>query len=770
MPIGRVEENNYTYHEQYQLSASHPKEIPHPSLPQSTNQNHTDQQKEVNHLHGTSFISSGSSYGTDGRVPQNAGDEVTVADKDRVASPQRYFGSFRSVYEQEVSYSNSSTPGKEDVLIQGRNSQLTPSLNASSSLQDGFVAPPSAIPVRNPSLEQFHFNHGVQTAKSIVDPSNRPLDSNYSHSESVGPVGTVAHDATITTAPHAWTPTGTAGFFPQAPLPPSGTQMDLSVVSQPSLPIHPAPPFGRIPAPSYRPGVPPVPFGVGAGTSLHPASAFPGDINGSFNLPERPKKSAVPNWLREEILKNKSVLAGAAPNHQDGNSFHSVGSEDAEKPFKKADQVDSKSIDSNKSTEDEEDDEDEVEAARTAAINQEIKRVLTEVLMKVTDDLFDEIATKVLNEDDLTVEVHEPTEPADLVDSKVPHSAISTPKASAKILIPVKTADNKDSGRNGDSAQSSPRGDVLGLANYDSDEDDGNDIRSQPSNLITLERTANSSHQQANNGQSSQYVLEGMDKQDVVIKNEEPNGGSHNAKIGKDKSDQPSRSSSVRENDKNSLMQNVSTSCDDLSTHEKSLKRKYSNEALDAVGRKDTIACELTGGDAKNGKSTSGEVHAGESKSISRRTEQVSNKEDSVKEGKDSIVKTGYEVPRGTNPSNCNDSTKVKERIYKKESSKEKPKDRSTRVDVRESDGRSNSKHQDTKVDRKDATKDKREKSKDGTDRKREQAREEKEDRSRRVTKDSARNSSKRSPSPRAKDKITLEKRQMEVYQLWSLL
>lgn len=68
-------------------------------------------------------------------------------------------------------------------------------------------------------------------------------------------------------------------------------------------------------------------------------------------------QSAVPNWLREEILKNKSVLAGAAPNHQDGNSFHSVGSEDAEKSFKKVDQVDSKSIDSNKFTEDEEDDE-----------------------------------------------------------------------------------------------------------------------------------------------------------------------------------------------------------------------------------------------------------------------------------------------------------------------------------------------------------------------------------------------------------------------------
>jgi len=80
--------------------------------------------------------------------------------------------------------------------------------------------------------------------------------------------------------------------------------------------------------------------------------------------------------------------------------------------------------------------QDEIEASRVAAINREIKRVLTEVLLKVylnllshdcicpkdarilvfsvvypfwyhlqvTDDLFDEIATKVLNEDDSSAE------------------------------------------------------------------------------------------------------------------------------------------------------------------------------------------------------------------------------------------------------------------------------------------------------------------------------------------------------------------------------
>ncbi|KAL6337940.1 hypothetical protein AAG906_005405 [Vitis piasezkii] len=46
---------------------------------------------------------------------------------------------------------------------------------------------------------------------------------------------------------------------------------------------------------------------------------------------------------------------------------------------------------------------------RTAAVNQKIKRTITEVLVKVTDELFDEIATKVLSKDDMTVELDDRT-------------------------------------------------------------------------------------------------------------------------------------------------------------------------------------------------------------------------------------------------------------------------------------------------------------------------------------------------------------------------
>ncbi|VAH50384.1 unnamed protein product [Triticum turgidum subsp. durum] len=58
-------------------------------------------------------------------------------------------------------------------------------------------------------------------------------------------------------------------------------------------------------------------------------------------------------------------------------------SEDAAEPPKRANQTDSRSIGSAKSIKADEADEDEVEVARMAAINKEIKRVLTEVLPKV---------------------------------------------------------------------------------------------------------------------------------------------------------------------------------------------------------------------------------------------------------------------------------------------------------------------------------------------------------------------------------------------------
>ncbi|PKA54656.1 hypothetical protein AXF42_Ash000491 [Apostasia shenzhenica] len=265
--------------------------------------------------------------------------------------------------------------------------------------------------------------------------------------------------------------------------------------------MHPAPVFGGIPPPNLQPPISSAttPFVPSIGTSLH-AATFPGDANCSLNMSERPKKAAVPNWLREEIIKKKSasVNSGSA-------QPRSIDMEDADKPFTRTNQADSKSLDSSKSTEDEEDDEDEVEATRSAAINQEIKRVLTEVLLKVTDELFDEIATKVMSEDETNAEV----ESISAGNHKVTPPAILTPKASAKILLPLTTESSKADASIQNSSPRSPGGNILGLANYNSDSDgDGDDDDpSRGSTVLSSSKQGILSHHEEGTTKSSEIAM-----------------------------------------------------------------------------------------------------------------------------------------------------------------------------------------------------------------------------------------------------------------------
>ncbi|XP_045831528.1 protein starmaker [Trifolium pratense] len=179
----------------------------------------------------------------------------------------------------------------------------------------------------------------------------------------------------------------------------------------------------------------------------------------------RPKKAPVPNWLREEI--KKTVIAAPSADHPKGEQ--TLVRDGIDKSYVKADdETDSKSIDSSRSAEDEED--EEVEVDRTAAINQEIRKILTDVLLKVTDELFDEIATKVLSEDDLPAEVGHNVDTSNHKASTSPPYALVA-KATAKVLVPVKAKEIENDGADEKSNSSSP-GDVLGLGNYGSDADD----------------------------------------------------------------------------------------------------------------------------------------------------------------------------------------------------------------------------------------------------------------------------------------------------------
>ncbi|CAJ2668669.1 unnamed protein product [Trifolium pratense] len=104
-----------------------------------------------------------------------------------------------------------------------------------------------------------------------------------------------------------------------------------------------------------------------------------------------------------------------------------------------------------------------VEVDRTAEIIQEIRKILTDLLLKprplVTDELFDEIVTKVLGEDNLPAEVGHNVATSNYNASTSPPSA-PVAKATAKVLVTVKAKEIENDGANEKSNSSSP-GDVL---------------------------------------------------------------------------------------------------------------------------------------------------------------------------------------------------------------------------------------------------------------------------------------------------------------------
>ncbi|KAJ8760379.1 hypothetical protein K2173_014349 [Erythroxylum novogranatense] len=371
-----------------------------------------------------SFNSGQSSYVSDGHVAYNIGGGISATAP--TTSP--------SVHQQEVPSSYSSVTGNEETA-----------------------------------------DHNERMYNSSPLPISSVLEGQYPVQSSLPATGTIKSISPVAPAPsiNSWTPVVPTGAL-YAPIPPglpSGTQHD------PSMAIHsagpPAPPFGGFPGSSFQPTIPTAgaPYGMGAEATLLP-SAFPIDAFGTSNMSERPKKASVPNWLKEEIIKNASVITRTSLEHPKEQT-QSVDEEVIDKSIEKVDHADSKSIDSSKSTEEEDDDEDDAEVARTAAINQEIKRVLTEVLLKVTEELFDEIATKVLNEDNLPHEMELSS------DHKAPTTpqAVPSSKASAKILIPIKENESETEDVSEKSSSSAP-GNVLGLVNYASDEDDDDEIQS----------------------------------------------------------------------------------------------------------------------------------------------------------------------------------------------------------------------------------------------------------------------------------------------------
>ncbi|KAI4328168.1 hypothetical protein L6164_020546 [Bauhinia variegata] len=475
-PAGNPQEQNH-YYDQYQHSAeSHYPDFQNQSHPSSSYQQFpvpdaSQQQQFQGHPQEVA------SFSSDGHLPYTTRDGTTTGDT-TVALYQGNFPTNPSVHQQEVPSSYSSVTGKETADQNHQSYALMPLPSSSSQEQQQHV---------QPSIQASFAldSHSADPAISLADqPSNfaprfdrdsdLQMQSTYVHRDSATSVRGIDSVTGVPSMPD-WAPPVAHGVaYP--PIPPvlaSGPQHDPAITTPP-IPGHMAPPFGRFPGPGISPAIPPsdATFAFGAGTTILPTAAFSADAYAISGAPERPKKASVPNWLREEI--KKAVIAAPSTEHPKEETKVVVD----DKSYLKDDEPDSKSIDSSKSAEEEEDDEDYIEAARTAAINQEIKRVLTEVLMKVTDELFDEIATKVLSEDNLTAEVGQ-----NVITSK--HKAAAAPpsasvlKASAKVLVPVKAKESENKGDSEKSNSSAP-GNVLGLGNYASDDDDEIEISGVP--------------------------------------------------------------------------------------------------------------------------------------------------------------------------------------------------------------------------------------------------------------------------------------------------
>ncbi|CAN8239225.1 unnamed protein product [Cochlearia groenlandica] len=326
-------------------------------------------------------------------------------------------------HQQEVPYSYSSVSGKEGSANATQHAMQIP-------------GPDGGGPVR--AEQQMQYGYGDQTSAS-APPSNlsdQPLQF------------AVRESSDYASLHNTWPPHSGTGVVhhPIPPTVPSIPQHNSSM-AMPPVSGHTMPPFGAFPPPNVQPVGPPYAFG--ANPSLHPVAAFMDDSYAASSAP--PKKAPVPNWLKEELLKNKVSLG--RPSSVSFEERQSMEDDVLYEPPAKVDQREDRRFSPLKSSDEEEDDEDE----RDAAINLEIKRILTEVLLTVTDELFDEIATKVINEDEAI--------PKGLfVQYNNNSTADPMHNASAKILVSVGDANKKDS--------SSSPGDLLGLASYASDDDD----------------------------------------------------------------------------------------------------------------------------------------------------------------------------------------------------------------------------------------------------------------------------------------------------------
>ncbi|KNA12498.1 hypothetical protein SOVF_125290 [Spinacia oleracea] len=733
--VARQEEPSHYANQYAQPVESHYQDVHQTSIPASGFQQYQGPVAPLNrppmvHQQDPAPISS---YASDAHLSFAANDGALGGD--RSASFPRHQGSTSYfVHQQEVPSSYSSVPGKEDgsqghqhghslLLADGR------SVPADHSQYAYGNHPPD--PMDQPLSFAPRFSH-----------ENDP-NMNSGYPDSSGPVR--GNDSvTAVSSLHAWPPVAPGVSYPPiTPAFPSAAQHDPSI-GVPPLHGQSGPMFGR--GPSFQPVVPSIttPVGLGAGSSLHPTAGFPTDAYGAPLSSERPKKAAVPNWLREEIIKNKATITSSAPEpfkeESQSNEDEIIG-----KSTGKGDQADSKSMDSARSAEEEDDDEDYEEAQRTAAMNQEIKRVLTEVLLKVTDELFDEIATKVLSEDDHAADAMTKSEnDIPIIKASPPRPPVSALKASAKVLIPGK-AKESEGHASGESSSGTPgAGNVLGLANYTSDDDD----EIQTSGVSKSDRAA------GENGHR-QSEAEDYRKNLVAAEGDRSNGSSIRGKGDHDSPPSKLNDYRITKNLDNEVQQASSKSSvslgkkgDGLVDDEQSIVKSDAARLTDN-GRKSTLSRPDVPTEKGNSKNSAKEDS--QERDPKRRDRHESKRSSSGKDNHKEMEigrkrEAEKEETRGRKDEKHPKKDKTEDSNILRERSKERDDKHGDKA--RESDSRRRSPLQEDKGSRKERERDKKRSGKDDADKKRERTKDDKADKSRhKSSSDSSRHKRRRSSS-----------------------
>ncbi|XP_038693858.1 stress response protein NST1-like isoform X2 [Tripterygium wilfordii] len=742
-PIGRHEEQG-RFHEHHPQAVNYPyQDIQQQSILPSNHQQFSvpsaHHRPPMVYMQETSSMNSGaSSYPPNGHLPYTAKDGTSHA----AFSHQDSFQTSSSVHQQEVPSSYSSVAGKEGIMEQ--KDQLYTSLASlpNSSAQEGqHLVQPSLPAIYRSVMTEQPFAYDNHTANLSTDLSDQPLDFapgfNRDRDALMQPGYATHYDSAVilrgmdpvAVVPpiNSWAPSVVSGaVYPSIPpVIPSGPQQDPSV----SVSGNAIPPLGRFPGPSFQPTLSSAgaPFGLGPGPALNPSPVFPGDAYGSFS--ERPKKASVPNWLKEEIIKNASVITKSSLEHPKEDT-QSIEDEGVDRSFGNGDQADSKSIDSSRSTE-EEDEEDYKEAAKTAAINQEIKRVLTEVLLKVTDELLDEIATKVMDEDDLPVEVDQNTPSLNYKVSPPPAPADPIPRAPAKVVVPVEA---QDSGTTviSEKPTSSSLGNVLGLANYDSDDDndddDDDDGDEEIQNSSEPNSIKNSLLARADNKHLPGYKHDPVENSSLLVDLEE------HGTVGKDLQGGLSKSSSLepRNNKKTGLSElaidreyreyeHASQGMGDIDFGK--AQDGYNSAGSNGILGQEGVKAENPGDNFHTKKSTVNDPHCRETRMRPDEYDRNENKESSY--GKDSVkeVERSREVEKqGEHRKRRDEKQLRKEKTNDQNGSKERMKQREAKPGEgsEESESRKRSAHQYTKEDKKEEDRVRRTNPKEGNNKKRE--------------------------------------------------